>query len=116
MHNPFDQYDSEENRKQYELEQRQRTLERRIRDTKRQVMNLDTAKQVSRGSLKELMEKDYQQKAALLQKQNKAYNDFCEATGQKKQSERISVAKWDRSQAARARAAAKRQQKRNEVK
>ena len=49
----------------------------------------------------------YERKAALLQKQNKAYNDFCESTGQKKRSERIAIAKWDRSQAAKARAAAK---------
>ena len=53
-------------------------------------------------------EAKYQRKSALLQKQNKAYNDFCESTGQKKQSERISIAKWDRKQAAQARAAAKR--------
>ena len=40
MDNPFDDYDSEENRKQYEKEQYQRTLERRIRKTKREVMGL----------------------------------------------------------------------------
>lgn len=98
MGNPFEQYDSEENRKQYELEQRQRTLERRIRDTKRQVMNAQTAED----------EELYQRKAALLQRQNAAYNDFCEENGLKKQAERIRIAKWDRSQAAKARAAAKR--------
>lgn len=108
MENPFEQYDSEENQKQYELEQRQRTLERRIRDTKRQVQNWDTARQAARGSFKDLIEKEYQRKAALLQKQNKAYNDFCESTGQKKRDDRIRIAKWDRKQAARARAAAKR--------
>lgn len=97
MGNPFEQYDSEENRKQYELEQRQRTMERRIRDTKRQVMNAQTAED----------EKLYRRKAALLQKQNAAYNDFCEENGLKRQAERIRIAKWDRSQAAKARAAAK---------
>ena len=108
MGNPFEDFDSEENQKQYELEQRQRTLERRIRDTKREVLALDTARQAAQGSLKDMIEKDYQRKAALLQKQNKAYKDFCESTGQKKRSERISIAKWDRSEAAKARAAAKR--------
>ena len=49
----------------------------------------------------------YERKAALLQKQNKAYNGFCESTGQKKRSDRIQIAKWDREQAAQARAAAK---------
>ena len=40
MDNPFEQYDSEENRIQYEKEQRQRQLERRIRKTKREVIGL----------------------------------------------------------------------------
>lgn len=106
--NPFEQYDSEENLKQYELEQRQRALERRIRATKREVMAWDTARQAAQGSLKELIEKDYQRKAALLQKQNKAYNEYCEQTGQKKRSDRIHIAKWNRQQAAKARAAARR--------
>lgn len=106
--NPFEKFDSEENQKQYEMEQRQRTLERRIRNTKREVMAWDTARQAAQGSLKDLMEKEYQRKAALLQKQNKAYNEYCEQTGQKKRSDRITIAKWNRSEAAKARAAAKR--------
>jgi hypothetical protein len=106
--NPFEKFDSEENQKQYELEQRQRTLERRIRNTKREVMAWDTARKAAQGTLKEEIEKEYQKKAALLQKQNAAYNDFCEQTGQKKRSERIQIAKWNRREAAKARAAAKR--------
>lgn len=107
MENPFEQYDSEENQKQYELEQRQRTLERRIRDTKRKTMNWKTAMDAETDPLqKAAFEAEYQRKAALLQKQNKAYNDFCEATGQKRRDDRISIAKWDRKQAAAARGAA----------
>ena len=106
--NPFEQFDSEENKKQYELEQRQRTMERRIRNTKREVMAWDTARQAAQGSFKDLIENDYQRKAALLQRQNAAYNQFCEENGLKKQSERIRIAKWDRQKAAQARAAAKR--------
>lgn len=108
MGNPFEQYDTEENLKRYELEQQQRTLERRIRGTKRQVMNLktevDTEKDPDR---KAEFEAEYQRKAALLQRQNAAYNQFCEETGLKKQNDRIHIAKWNRSQAAKARAAAK---------
>jgi hypothetical protein len=106
--NPFEKFDSEENQKQYELEQRQRTLERRIRNTKREVMAWDTARQAAQGTLKDEIEKEYQKKAELLQKQNAAYNDFCEQTGQKKRSERIQIAKWNRREAAKAMAAAKR--------
>jgi hypothetical protein len=53
-------------------------------------------------------EEKYQKKAALLQKQNAAYNQFCEDNGLKKQHDRISITKWNRSEAAKARAAAKR--------
>lgn len=108
MKNPFQEFDSEENQKQYELEQRQRTLERRIRDTKRQTMGWKTALDGENDPVrKAALEEKYRQKAALLQKQNKAYNDFCEETGQKKRSDRIAIAKWDRKQAAQARSAAK---------
>lgn len=96
--NPFQDFDDEENRKRYELEQRQRTLENRIRNTKRQVLNWKEA-----GD--EVM---YRRKAALLKKQNAAYNQFCEENNLKKRAERLRIAKWDRSEAAQAaRAAAK---------
>lgn len=109
QHNPFEQFDDEENRKLYELEQQQRTLERRIRKTKRDAMSARTARDAETDPTeKEYWEKKYQKKAALLQKQNAAYNQFCEANGLKKQHDRISIAKWNRSEAAKARAAAKR--------
>jgi hypothetical protein len=50
----------------------------------------------------------YERKSALLQRQNAEYNQFCEESGLKKQSDRIHIAKWNRSEAAKARAAAKR--------
>jgi hypothetical protein len=77
-------------------------------------MAWDTARKAAQGTLKEEIEKEYQKKAALLQKQNAAYNDFCEQTGQKKRSERIQIAKWNRREAAKARAAAKRYHEDNE--
>lgn len=96
--NPFEDYDSEENKKQYETEQRQRELERRIRDTKRRLMGYEADGDKDR----------YERTAALLQRQNAAYNEYCSEKGLKKRSERISIARWDRSEAAKARAAAKR--------
>lgn len=98
MDNPFEQYDSEKNKELYETEQRARTMERRIRDTKRRLMGYETAGDTER----------YERTAALLQKQNAAYNEYCEEKGLKKRSERISIARWNRSEAAKARAAAKR--------
>lgn len=109
QHNPFEQFDDEENRKLYELEQQQRSLERRIRKTKRDAMSARTARDAETDPTeREYWEKKYQKKAALLQKQNAAYNQFCEDNGLKKQHDRISIAKWNRSEAAKARAAAKR--------
>lgn len=108
MENPFEQYDSEENRKEYELQQRQRALERRIRKTKQEVMGYRTAMDnATTDESKALWESKYQKKAALLQRQNKAYKDFCEENNLKQLRERVAIAKWDRSQAAKARAAAK---------
>ncbi|MBQ8797216.1 MAG: phage minor capsid protein [Oscillospiraceae bacterium] len=109
MGNPFEHYDNKENQKQYDMEQRQRTLERRIRDTKRKVMNLKTALDSETDPAeKSKWEEKYQRKAALLQKQNAAYNQHCKDNNLKRQAERVRIAKWDRSQAAKARAAAKR--------
>ena len=110
--NPFEQYDSEENKRQYEMDQRQRLMERRIRDTKRQVMNWKHAMDKETDPAKKaIYEKKYQKKAQLLQKQNSAYNEYCKENGLKKRSERITIAKWDRKQAAAARAAAKKSEK-----
>lgn len=115
QHNPFEQFDEEENRKLYDLEQQQRSLERRIRKTKRDAMSARTARDAETDPTeREYWNKKYQKKAALLQNQNAAYNQFCEANGLKKQHDRISIAKWNRSEAAKARAAAKRYHEDNE--
>lgn len=109
--NPYDQYDSEENRQEYELQQRQRTMERRIRESKRKCIGLkQSVDSAATGEAKGLAYESYQKQAALLQKRNEAYNKFCEDNNLKKLNERIAIAKWDRAQAAKARAAAKKHQ------
>ncbi len=111
--NPYAQYDSEKNRKAYETQQRQRTMERRIRDSKRQCMGLkEAADKAETPESKAKLEAEYQKQAALLQKRNAAYNQFCEDNDLKKLNERITIAKWDRKQAAQARAGAKKWQNR----
>lgn len=107
--NPFEQYDSEDNRKEYEKQQRQRTLERRSRDTKRQVQNLQTAidnciEDTIKFNLQNILDK----KSYLLKKQNAAYRQYCEANNLKTQQTRLQVAKWDREQALKAAGAARR--------
>lgn len=109
MENLFYKYDSEENKKAYELSQRQRAMERKIRDTKRQCMNWKAAYDSAENEeIKASVYDSYQKKAALLQKQNKAYNQFCEENNLKRRSDRIAIAKWDRKQAAAATAAVRR--------
>lgn len=108
-HNPFDQYDTEANRKQYENEQRQRAMERKIRKTKREVMGTKTAMDSCLDeTLKKELDKEYQRKADLLQKQNSAYTEYCKRHNLRPLQERLAIAKWDRKQAASARGAARR--------
>lgn len=111
MDNPFEHYDDEENQKRYDLEQRQRTLERRIRDTKRKCLNQKKALDgLEDENLKFEYDIEYQKKASLLAKQNKAYKDFCAENNLKPLNERLQIVKWNRKQAAAARGAAKRYQ------
>ena len=114
--NPFAQYDSEENKKRYETEQRQRSMERRIRRTKREVMGLKTAMDHAQTpETKAEFELEYQKKAGLLQKQNEAYKQYCKENNLKELRDRLSIARWDRKQAAAARGAARKYGKRNET-
>lgn len=107
MENPWTQYDTEENRQEYEKEQRQRAMERKIRKTKREVMGYREAMEDAKDEgLRDELEKGYQKRALRLQQQNAAYNEYCKDNGLKKQSDRISIAQWDRQQAAQATAAA----------
>lgn len=111
--NPFEQYDAEENRKMYEKQQRQRTLERRIRDSKRKVQNLQTAVDNCKckdEKLKFELQQKLDRKSYTLSKQNKAYKQYCEENGLKSYAERLKVARWDRQQVAKAAGAARRYQ------
>lgn len=111
VHNPFSEYDTEENKKIYETQQTQRSKERRIRETKREVMGLKTALDNAKDEkLKFELDMKYQRKSALLQKQNSDYNDFCDKNNVKRLQERLAIAKWDRQQAAAARGASRRYQ------
>lgn len=111
VNNPFalDNILYADNAKAEQIQQRQRTLERRIRTTKKEVMALKTAiDNAQDDKLKSELEKRYERKAALLKKQNEAYNDFCKQNGLKRLSDRLQVARWDRQQASAASGAAKR--------
>lgn len=109
VHNPFEHYDSEKNKVAYDLQQRQRLLERRIRKTKRRVMGLkESVDSATDEPTRQTQQEAYEKAAALLQKQNQAYNQFCRDNDLKRLADRIAIAKWDRKQAAQATAAARR--------
>lgn len=110
--NPYEHIDTEENRRVYELSQKQRALERTLRKTKREVQAWETAvNEALTDETRAGSNKIYERKAALLQKQNKRYEDFCKENGLQKLSDRTYIANWDRSSATKATAAAKRYNK-----
>lgn len=98
--------DTEANRRAYELSQKQRAMERRIRAQKRKCTALHTAVEncedpAEKGKLQE----QYVRSAKRLQDQNAAYAKFCEENDLKPYHERLAVAGWDRSAASTASAA-----------
>jgi len=107
-HNPFKEFDSEENKRVYDLSQKQRRAEARIRGTKLKLLGYRAAIDAAEDQeLKATLENEYSKSALLLRKQNTFYNAFCEENGLKRLSDRITVAKWNRSEAAKATAAAR---------
>lgn len=96
-HNPFKNYDEEENREAYDLSQKQRAMERRIRHTKTKLVALREASETTEDpDIKSLIEKQYYDTTKLLQKQNIQYNNFCEVNNLRPLSDRIQIAKWTR--------------------
>ncbi len=111
MNNPYESIDTKENARIEKLEQRQRALERRIRKTKREVMGMQEAvDKCEDESLKFELQQTLDRKSYLLQRQNKAYRDFCEENELRTLNERLRIAKWNREQAAKARGASRRYQ------
>lgn len=111
INNPYKDIQTADNYKVEQLEKRQRTLERRIRKTKREVMGIQEAVDKCKDeSAKFEMQLDLDRKSYLLQRQNKAYNEFCKENDLRTQQERLQIARWNREQAAKARGAARRYQ------
>lgn len=109
VNNPYKDIETEDNVRLEKLEQRQRALERRIRKTKQIVMGLQTAVDTCKDdTLRMELQEELDQKSYFLQRQNRAYNDFCQSNGLRPLADRLRIAKWGREQAAKARGAAKR--------
>ena len=110
-HNPYADFDAEENKKVYDLSQQQRKAEARIRQQKLKVLGLREAVDAAEDTaVKATLQDEYNKAAFKLQRYNQAYNSFCEDNNLHKLNDRITVAKWTRSEAAKATAAARKAQ------
>lgn len=115
--NPYTGIETEESERIEKLEQRQRTLERRIRKTKRIVSGMQTAVESCKDpQAKAALQMDLDRKSYLLQRQNAAYNQFCDDNDLRPLADRLRIARWGREQAAKARGAARRYQNATEDK
>lgn len=105
--NPFEQFDTEENKKRYELEQKQREMERKIRKVKREVQGLQTAIDNADELTKPGLEDTHKKRSQRLTALNKEYKQFCEDNDLKTRQERLAIAGWTKKDAARASGAAR---------
>lgn len=100
---------SEENRKRYELQQKQRYMERSIRATKRRMIEKQEQINNPREDMDvDKLQKEYDRIAYRMTQQNKSYNDFCKANDLQPQYDRIKVADFGREQTKQSNAGAKR--------
>ena len=87
----------------YDATQRQRAAERAIRDTKRQLAGIDEAiKDAQREDLQRALQDDFSTASVKLKRQEAALNEFLRQTGLDKDSARMQVAGFGRSQAQKA--------------
>lgn len=107
-HNPYAQFDAEENKKAYDLSQKQRSMESRIRRTKLKMVGIRQAIEGAEDTkVKATLEGEYTKAAKLLERQNLAYNSFCQENNLKRLSDRIQIAQWTRADAVKSIAAAR---------
>lgn len=98
--NPYEHFDSEENRLRVQRDERMRLLERRIRASSREVMALQEAvDKAPDGAVKAGAEAAYRRKAKVLARQEKEYDDFCAENQTRKLYDRLQVAKYGARQA-----------------
>lgn len=108
-HNPFKDYDAEDNKTLYDLTQKQRRREATIRRNKLRLIGLQEAIDHTEDAYQAAeLQQEYDRTALRLQKQNVQYRKFCEDNKLATYNDRLAVARWNRSRAAKATAAAKR--------
>lgn len=107
--------DTEENRKQYQLQQKQRSMERSIRSTKRKLIEKEQQiNLVDDPEEKKKLQSEYDKLAYRMTQQNKAYNDFCQENNLQTQYDRMKVADFKKEQTKQANAGARRYKQKGE--
>lgn len=99
----FDQkIDREKSQKMYDLQQRQRAMERSIRQTKKELL----VKQMECEQYPDNvdLQMEYQNLSSRYERQNAEYNRFCKDNNLQTQPERLKVAEFKRKEAAKAKA------------
>lgn len=94
---------------EYEAQQIKRSMERKIRQTKRVLVGADAGREAATDpEVRQKFKDAFDQNSALLRSQRKVLTDFCEATGRYVESDRIRVHGYTRSIAAKTGAANRR--------
>ena len=106
--------DTDENRKLYELQQKQRTMERAIRKTKRRLIEKGEQINLVPDAEKDKLQKEYDKLSYHWTQQNKAYNDFCKQNDLQPQYDRTKLADFGTAQTKRANKAARNYEKEKE--
>lgn len=94
--NPYEKFNAEENKRAYDLSQRQRALERRIRKDKAELVGRTTALNNCPESEKDKYQTDHDRVVSRLKKHMDDYNTFCNANDLKKQYDRLENARYTR--------------------
>lgn len=90
--NPYKDYDNEENKQKYELYQKQRSMERRIRETKKRLYDIRHAINILHDENQiAAMKEELSQVKALFDRQFKEYESFCRQNSLKVDQERLYV-------------------------
>ena len=90
--------DIHESQELYDLQQRQRAMERAIRKTKRQLLMKEQEMKAFPDDLN--LQSDYDKLSSRLRDQNRAYGVFCAENGLQRQYDRVKVAGFMKPQAA----------------
>lgn len=90
--NPYKDYDNEENQQKYDLYQKQRSMERRIRDTKKRMYNIKHSIQILHDEdAIAAMKEELLEVKELFDRQFGEYESFCKQNGLHIEQERLYV-------------------------